>query len=58
MSKNDNSNMDRIKEFTSPNRVLISLILSIFFVELSIMIAFLMLPPLPPVAEMLVDSTC
>ncbi len=69
MSKNNNSDIDSIsglsqkstssntKESVSPNRALISLILSIFFVELSIMIAFLMLPPLPPIAEMLVDST-
>ena len=45
------------RENVSPNRALIILILSIFFVELAIMIAFLLLSPLQPVAEMIVDST-
>ena len=41
----------------TPNGALIILILSIFFVELAIMIAFLVLPPLPPVLETLLNST-
>jgi len=45
------------KENISPNRGLIILILSIFFVELAIMIAFSVLPPLPSVAETIVDAT-
>jgi GAF domain-containing protein len=45
------------KENVSPNRALIILILSIFFVELAIMIAFFVLPPLPPVTGTMVDAT-
>ncbi|NOT05170.1 MAG: GAF domain-containing protein [Anaerolineales bacterium] len=50
MSKSNNKSV-------SPNRALIILILSIFFVEVSIMVVFLVLPPLPPVIETLVDAT-
>lgn len=50
MSKNSSKNV-------SPNRALVVLILSIFFVELFIMIAFFVLPPLPPVLGTMVDAT-
>ena len=59
MLENNNSDTLGISrdESFSPTRALVSLILSIFFVELAIMVIFLILPPLPPVTEMLVDST-
>jgi GAF domain-containing protein len=69
MSKNNNFNIDLTdsqsqpltgisnKENVSPNRALIILVASIFFVELGIMIAFFILPPLPPIVETIVDST-
>ena len=45
------------KRNTSPNRALAILILSIFFVELAIMIVFFTVPPLPPVTGTLFDAT-
>jgi GAF domain-containing protein len=55
---NQTADMSRNKkENVSPNRALIILILSIFFVELAIMIAFFVLPPLPPVTGTMVDAT-
>lgn len=41
----------------SPNRALIILILSIFFVELLIMVIFFALPPLPPLLGTISDAT-
>ena len=67
MSINNNSNNDLTniqgqtltdsEENISPKRALIILILSIFLAEFAIMIVFLLLPPLPPIAEIIVDST-
>jgi len=45
------------REKITPNRTLIILVVSIFFVELAIMVIFNFLPPLPPLTEMLVDSS-
>lgn len=44
-------------ENATPTRALISLILSMFFVELAIMIAYFILHPISPVAKILVDLT-
>src|ERR1041384_3414814 len=41
----------------SPARVFMILAISIFGIELLIMVAFLIAPPLPPVLETVVDST-
>ena len=40
----------------SPNRALLILVFSIFIVELAIMVAFLILPPLPPLIETITDA--
>lgn len=67
MTDKDNPDMTRSHESSSmpitdrakvsAGRSLRVLILSTFFVELAIMIGFLLLPPLPPVTETVVDST-
>jgi GAF domain-containing protein len=63
---NSNSNFDPMNERnrtmpgnaenTSSYRAMVILIASIFFVELGIAIAFMLLPPLSPIAESLVEA--
>jgi GAF domain-containing protein len=57
LSNQDNGMTTGNTENISPIRILVVLISAIFIVELAIMIGFLILPPLPPVVETMVDAT-
>ncbi len=46
-----------VKDYFSPTRIFFILAASIYGIELLIMVAFLVAPPLPPVWETIVDST-
>jgi GAF domain-containing protein len=56
LSNQNNGTTPANTENISPTRVLVVLVSSIFIVELAIMIAFLIMPPLPPVVETVVDA--